>query len=81
MYIVEAQLSLCTDVDQSLCTPTDPDLHCLVVTALLSPSKKQVPSESSHSIDLIHPHTFLTRNIVMSVKIVSSYIQKIMLAS
>ena len=33
MYNVDAQLSLCTDVDQSLCTSTNPDLYCLVVTA------------------------------------------------
>ena len=33
MCIVDAQLSLCTDVDQSLYTSTNPHLHCLVVAA------------------------------------------------
>ena len=33
VYVVVAQLSLCTDVDSQLCTSTDPDLSCLVVTA------------------------------------------------
>ena len=31
--IVEAQLSLCTDVESQCCTSTDLDLSCLVVTA------------------------------------------------
>ena len=41
VYVVEAQLSLCTDVDSQCCTPTDPDLSCLVVPAPSSPSNKQ----------------------------------------
>ena len=57
VYIVDAQLSLCTDVDSQRCTSTNPDLHCLVVAAPLSPSKKQSSSWSSHVADLVDLHT------------------------
>ena len=38
--IVDAQLSLCTDVDSQCCTSTDLDLSFLVVTAPLSPRQE-----------------------------------------
>ena len=47
---VEAQLSLCTEVDSQCSTSTDPDLSCLVVTAPLSQDKKQIPYAPSHSV-------------------------------
>ena len=54
VYIVDAQLSLCTDVDCQCCTSTDPDL---VVTAPLSQDKKQSSSWSSHVAELVDLHT------------------------
>ena len=56
--IVDAQLSLCTDVVSLRCTSTDPDLSCLVVSALLSTSNKQEFIRPSHSIHLRHLHTY-----------------------
>ena len=41
MYIVDAQLSLCTDVDGQCCTSLNSDLFFLVVTAIFSTSNKQ----------------------------------------
>ena len=61
MYIVGAQLSLCTDVDQSLYTSTNPHLYCLVVTAPLSQDKKESSSWSSHVADLVDLHTYVKR--------------------
>ena len=43
----------------SLCTSTNPYLYCLVVTAPLSPSKKQSSSWSSHVADLVDLHTLV----------------------
>ena len=57
VYIVDAQLALCTDVVCQRCTSTDPDLSCLVVTAPLSPNRKQSSSWSSHVADLVDHHT------------------------
>ena len=57
MYIVDAQLSLCTDVDQSLYTSTNPHLDCLVVTAPPSQDKKQSSSWSSYVADSVDLHT------------------------
>ena len=53
MYIVNAQLSLCTDVDQSLYPSTNPFLYCLVVAAPLGQDKKQSSSRSSHVADSV----------------------------
>ena len=44
------------------CTSTNPDLHCLVTTVLVR-SKKQVPSESLHTIDLTHLHTLVAEQV------------------
>ena len=44
--VVVAQLSLCTDVDSQLCTSTDPDLSCLVVTSNGDVSHGAVKSDS-----------------------------------
>ena len=57
VFSVEAQLSLCTDVDSQCRTSTDPDLSCLVVAATLSPSSNQESIRPSHSINLRHLHT------------------------
>ena len=38
---VEAQLSLCTGVDSQCCTPLNPDLSFLVVTAIFFESKQE----------------------------------------
>ena len=40
VYLVDAQLSLCTDVDSQFCTSMDPDLSNLVVAAPLSPRRE-----------------------------------------
>ncbi len=40
MYIVEAQFSLCTDVDSQCRKSLNPDISFLVVTTPLSASKK-----------------------------------------
>ena len=51
VYIVDAQLSLCTDVDSQCCTSTDPDLSCLVVTAPFeAKTRKQSSIRPSHSV-------------------------------
>ena len=73
VYIIDAQLSLCTDVFQSLCTPTNPDLFCLVVTAPLSPSEKQSSSWSSHVADLVDLHTLVADHGGVSHGAVKSY--------
>ena len=59
VYIVHAQMSLCTDDDGQRCTSTDPDLSFLVVTAPLSLSKKQPSSWSSRVADLLDLHTLV----------------------
>ena len=66
MFFVDAQLSLCTDVDSQCYTSTDPVLSCLVVAAPLSPSKKQTSSWSSHVVDLVDLHTLVAENSYVS---------------
>ena len=62
VFFVGAQLALCTDVGGQRCTSTDPDSYCLVVTAPLSPSKKQSSSWSSHVADLVDLHTLVAEH-------------------
>ena len=58
VYIdVEAQVQSAQMLISRCLASTNPYLSCLVVTDPLSPSKKQVPSESLHTTDLIHLHT------------------------
>ena len=33
VFVVDAQLALCTDVASQRCTSTNPDLYCLVVSS------------------------------------------------
>ena len=51
VFFVDAQLSLCTDVDSQCCTSTDPDLSGLVVTAPWRyKTRKQSSIRPAHSM-------------------------------
>ena len=63
VFFVEAQAHSAQMLISQCCTSTDPDLCCLFVTAALSPSKKQVPSEPSHSTHFSHQHTLVAEQV------------------
>ena len=60
VYIVEAQMSICTDVDSQCCTSTDPDLSCLVVTAQVRKTEFHTPI-ALH--ELSHLHTIVAEQV------------------
>ena len=63
VYCVEAQVNSAQMLISLCCASTDPDLSCLVVAALLSSSKTQVPCEPSHSTDLSHLYTLVAEQV------------------